>query len=501
MESRRSTRKVKVEPSFELVDVKLEPDDLLNSTKTEEITAGASKRKYVRSRAIQVKPEDLDGLAGTNMDASMVPGENEPIDLVYGETIVPQCRFCLRRVSRPNLKIILARHKPKTLAAFKIKIFPGDAYPLACCNCLNLLDIILGFKEAVLKAKKLLIGDRTFLESDGWDDSECMDAIAKCRTVVEQHKKQIDSTYEEFLKRRVAGTLKEEKEIDNANEGLQAAGLQDDSAQVLSAVSVLVEQSTCLDSSISETVQEEPLANSLEENDEQEDSADAGDESDFLPPTDSEDEEFEEAIKKSKKSKKVKKTRASRETASNRSSNKEQEPRQELCDLCGERVCSQAAESHKNRHLGIKPYTCPSEGCELTFYSRFNQLQHVKRIHAESGVPSHKCDICGRNIRGALNVLNWHKRKHDQTKKHVCQFCGKGFTLRQYLKQHVTVVHTEVFPHACSYCGKKFKLKWSMLAHEKNVHEKKYQAASAQEQQVSDCGIQQEPSYDYVTNL
>ncbi|XP_058464627.1 zinc finger protein 836-like [Malaya genurostris] len=492
MDSRRSSRKVKIEPSFELVDIKEEPDNLIDTELTLE-TNLETRRKYVRSRAVQVKPEDVDGVDNTRLNVPIVSGENEPIGTVYGETIVPQCRFCLRRVSRTNLKIILAKHKPKTLAAFKIKVFPGDAYPLACCNCLNLLDIMLDFKEAVLKAKNLLLGDRTYLESDGWDNSECIDAIAKCRSVVEQHKNQIDLTYAEYLKRRESDNVKPELP---KNDGV---------LQVISAVSVLEEQSTSVVSSLVEPVNERILAvatevKNVDEEECKQQPSDVGEGSDFSPPSDLEDGDFEEVYVKPETSRRSRKNRSSRESASNRT-NKEQEPRQELCDLCGERVCSQAAESHKNRHLGIKPYSCPSEGCELTFYSRFNQLQHVKRIHAENGVPSHKCDICGRIIRGALNVLNWHKRKHDQTKKHVCQFCGKGFTLRQYLKQHVTVVHTEVFPHACSYCGKKFKLKWSMLAHEKNVHEKKYQIASAQQQDPSDCSMQQEPGNSYVAKL
>ncbi|XP_055530772.1 zinc finger and SCAN domain-containing protein 12-like isoform X2 [Wyeomyia smithii] len=526
---RRGSRKTKKELSFELVDIKTEPDEASSDElygSAEASSARKVKKRYTRTRAVQVKSEDIDDFAVTRVNVPSICGENEPIDPVYGETIVPQCRFCLRRVSRGNLKIILTKHKSKALAALRIKIFPGDAYPLACCNCLNLLDIILDFKEAVTKAKNLLLGERTFLESDGWDDSDCVEAIAKCRTVVEQHKNQIDCTYQEFSKRRNESDLK----VDNSGQ-LQATvtHLIDDVHQVISTVMEAEESSGCTDSVKTEVYLEEPSIKLVSVCEPQPETVagfvgDGDQTSNYSPSSNSDDEdyitrrksdktrrtkdEFEEEVKPARKMKKTKNSEAnhpkatrakkfSKEKATS-SSNKEHDPRQELCDLCGQRVCPQAAESHKNRHLGIKPYSCPAEGCELTFYSRVNQISHVKRIHSENGVPTYKCDICGRNIRGAIKVINYHKRKHMHTKSHICQFCGKGFTMRQYLKQHVTVVHTEVFPHECKYCGKKFKLKWSMLAHEKNVHEKKSQAIVTVEQQMPPCDVPPSVGFDYV---
>ncbi|XP_053690415.1 zinc finger and BTB domain-containing protein 41-like [Sabethes cyaneus] len=540
---RRGARKVKEELSFELVDIKTEPDNassrssssdenMFNSNTDMGSIAGKVKRRYTRTRAVQVKPEDIDDNVATRVNVPSIAGENEPIDPVYGETVVPQCRFCLRRVARSNLKIILTKHKSKALAAFRIKIFPGDAYPLACCNCLNLLDIMLDFKEAVAKAKNLLLGERMYLESEGWDDSDCVEAIAKCRTVVEQHKNQVDCIYQEFSKRRSAADSKKDNSTENVElSQMTSTNLVDDVHQIVSAVIDAGETSECMDSIKAEVFSSEPIttliSNSQPEPESEMDFLLDGDVSRFSSSSDSENEDyitqkktkkrskrrnddFEKPVKaprKNRKSKnneslspKPKRTRkSSKEKATPSASSKEHDPRQELCDLCGQRVCPQAAESHKNRHLGIKPYSCPAEGCELTFYSRVNQISHVKRIHSENGVPTYKCDICGRNIRGAIKVINYHKRKHMHTKSHICQFCGKGFTMRQYLKQHVTVVHTEVFPHECKYCGKKFKLKWSMLAHEKNVHEKKNHTTVAVEQQIPTCDVPpQGPGFEYV---
>ncbi|XP_055535643.1 zinc finger protein 540-like isoform X2 [Wyeomyia smithii] len=485
---RKNSKEIKDEPPFELVAIKDDPDadislSLIREDLPERNSAVRMKRKLMRSRAVQVKSEDID------VNVPAVAGENEPINPVVGESTVAQCRFCLRRVLRSNLKIILTKHKQKAHAAFKIKIFPGDAYPFACCNCLNLLDIMLDFKEAVTKAKHLLLSERAFLESEGWDDSDCMNAISKCRAVVEQHKNQINCSYQELMGRKQTEEMKREEE----NIELRNAAIEVDSEvhqnivdQSIDCVEMPKQEELDITDTLEMGIESEPDTFMPDEREDK----DAN--SDLSSATDTEDEDFEEL-------KKVKRTRKSKvKSARDKSAGKASSSTQELCDLCGQRVCAQAAESHKNRHLGIKPYTCPAEGCDLTFYSRFNQTLHVRRIHRENGVPSHKCDICGRYIRGALGVLNYHKRKHQQTKKHECQFCGKGFTMMQYLKQHLTVVHSEVFPYECSYCGKKFKLKWSMITHEKNVHEKKYQAAMIQEQPDTNCPVPGDTGYDYV---
>ncbi|XP_053688463.1 zinc finger protein 37-like [Sabethes cyaneus] len=503
---RRGARKIKDEPSFELVNIKAEPDDDSNDDTVDSSlassTAGKAKRRHTRSRAVQVKPEDIDEAATPKLIVPSIPGENEPIDPAHSKTEVPQCRLCLRRVSRANLNIILTKHKSKTLAALKIKIFPNDAYPLACSNCLNLLDIILDFREAVTKAKNLLLSEGTFLESDGWDDSDCVEAIAKCRTVVEQHRNQINCIYQKFIKRENG-----ELETDNAEyvqDNSTHLSLSDDHS-IIAAAAEAEESSEYTDSVKPEPIGEHVGMTNVESEPEFEiDFIDEADESDFSPSSDSNDKDFacEKPATKSKKLKESKvhtpKVKKSNESTKKSKSYPKSKQKQELCDLCGQQVFPLAAEAHKNRHLGIKPYSCPAEGCELTFYSRINQTDHVRRIHSANGVPSYKCDICGRTIRGGKSVFNYHKRKHQHSKSHVCQFCGKGFTLRQYLKQHVTVVHTEVFPHECKYCGKKFKLKWSMLAHEKNVHEKKNQTFVTVDQQIPSNDLLPDTALDYA---
>ncbi|XP_053690424.1 zinc finger protein 888-like [Sabethes cyaneus] len=148
----------------------------------------------------------------------------------------------------------------------------------------------------------------------------------------------------------------------------------------------------------------------------------------------------------------------------------------QLCDFCGKRVCGEAAEGHKNQHLGIRPYPCPVAGCSLVFHGRYNRLRHVKRMHGETGVEVHACHLCGKTIRGPRRALKYHLQRHEQNqraeKAFLCQICGKGFALQRYLAQH-SVVHSGEFPHKCGYCHKKFNNKWGMRTHEKNIHEKR----------------------------
>ncbi|XP_062565053.1 zinc finger protein 613-like [Armigeres subalbatus] len=145
-----------------------------------------------------------------------------------------------------------------------------------------------------------------------------------------------------------------------------------------------------------------------------------------------------------------------------------------LCDLCGQSVRPETIEGHKNRHLGIKPYKCPFDGCDWSFHGRSNMCTHIRRVHPKNGIQSHECNVCGKIVRGMPGTLNEHKRLHFLEKSHVCPVCGKGFTLSRYLRQHAAI-HTGQLPYECSFCGKKFNNKWSMKTHEKNMHMKKNQ--------------------------
>lgn len=462
-----------------------------NSSMGESPVADHPKQRKRRPRStrhfqMQVCPEEIDQIE-FKLQVPSVPGENEPIPIASIDNI-PQCRFCLRRVAQNNLLVILNKHKAKAAAAFKIKVFVNDAYPFACRNCLNLLDIFLDFRQTALKAKYLLLSERAHLESDGWDESTLVETIANCKVAVEQNRKQIDAAYDAKIQQE------EQLECSKTEERLD---FDVDTSEVniepmISFEPVEVTDAELYDETVEEVleekvinIKEEELDNSYED--------DVGD-TDYQPSADDERMVEKEpsivAVKIPKKRGRKPKTEQTGTPTVKKEPRikrpvKPRKPRNpdadkinpkngpHLCDLCGATVCAQTIEAHRNRHLGIKPYKCPAIGCELTFHSRHNQLLHVRRAHGENGVPSHECTICGAFIRGPKGALKYHMKRHDTAEKnYVCQICGKGFTMPWYLTQH-SITHSGEFPHKCQYCGKKFNNKWSMKTHEKNIHEKR----------------------------
>ncbi|XP_065083065.1 zinc finger protein weckle-like [Ochlerotatus camptorhynchus] len=570
---------VKEEPEVKLYDLSelLQPQRTLKRTpetihkhsstlqpKTSE--QKSCKTNYSRSRATQVNSEDIDAISVRSLDLSNVQAENKPILPIGTEVTIPQCRFCLRRVSRANLKIILTKHKSKAQAAFQIRVFPNDAYPFACSNCLNLIDIFLDFKSSVTKARNLLLNKRMHLENDGWDDPTHIEAFNQCKAAVEQHRMQIEAIYDEQMtreERRNESVFESkmeqnvaEQEIPYTNDDFddEQSSETTDKMAIEPAVELELEFDineakhmlmshrninenidndseliTTLNADITHEahVENENYTTSVDEDyvhlskrrkakvikyytESEQDYEDddytpaetnSSDDNDYIPET------LEDTSKKPKASSDFEQKtnddisipeelEANNKGKSPRLSKAKANPRKKestlnrppdckpssilhvLCDLCGEKMRPETIEGHKNRHLGIKPYICPVDGCEWTFYGRTNMSLHMRRRHPENGVPYQKCDVCGKYIRGNRSIFNQHKKRHFlKEKSYVCPVCGKGFTLDRYLRQH-SIIHTGLFPYECSYCGKKFNNKWSMKTHEKNMHEKKNQTST-----------------------
>ncbi|KAL1384578.1 hypothetical protein pipiens_013052 [Culex pipiens pipiens] len=442
--SQRSAKKsaaIKVEAVF----VKQEPDeDFENFVEPEpkaETSLKTPIKKYIRSRGTQVSFDEI----VTEFDLPSVVTKSAPI--VTSDLIVPQCRFCLHRISMDKMSKIYNKVKSKANTAFRFKVYVNDSYPYACLNCLNLMDIMLTFKESVMKANHMLQTERTFLEADGWDEPGVMKLVADCRAVVEQFRERIDSIYiprfgkDDLVDQGpvksestapIEGTSNYEEIIEEPNELVETM-------ETDVYIEHLLQDSTPDAAVVDAKNEPEPnLEEEFNDGDEFDDFDDESEDNDYkpIPMTPKEPKKYDQKV---------------------------------LCDLCGERIYSTTAESHRNKHLGIRPYTCPK--CPLTFQSSYNLSFHVKRLHPENGERSHECDICGSIIQGPLSALKYHKKRHNQEKKHVCTICGKGFTMISYLRQHVQA-HGD-FPHKCQYCGKRFNLKASMRTHEKNIHEKK----------------------------
>ncbi|XP_065083131.1 zinc finger and BTB domain-containing protein 14-like isoform X1 [Ochlerotatus camptorhynchus] len=517
----RKLKKVKEEivpgPSFEEVTVKEEPQDVLHQSvefHAEEGTASTSRKRTkavsstntpnspdrqssqqpktsvrMKNRYTQVIPEDIDLANIMRFNQLERLGGDKPIDPTGFDEIVPQCRLCLRRVSRENLEIIVRKHKKKAKVAFQIRIFPHDAYPFICLNCLSLMDIFIEFKNAVTHAKSLLVNERAYLESDGWDDPDFVDALKKCKQVVELHRKQIDSMYEENSKPQkkenedcVGGKVESDDNVENdaINEPVDESTIQ---PECIITEDFAPSHSSNADKSSEnikqdvEEVAQSATVDSMDVDSSSEDKDFNPEDKDFNPEDEEEDDEdYNPKVKKLK----IRKldTHARKPPALGY----KQVVSKQLCDFCGASVRPESVESHKNRHLGVRPYVCSVAGCGLTFLSRYLLSRHNKRFHSESGVLINTCNICGKQIRGSVADLKQHQKRHNiDQKNHICLVCGKGFTMKWYLTQH-SIIHSGEFPHKCKYCGKKFNNKWSMKTHEKNIHEKKNQVPIEEKQ-------------------
>uniref|UniRef100_A0A8D8AKP2 Zinc finger protein 16 n=1 Tax=Culex pipiens TaxID=7175 RepID=A0A8D8AKP2_CULPI len=543
MGSRSNKRTERASSTIKVEQVFLEQDEeVLECGSNLEISRSSrasaeGKRKPGRApkprcnRSTQVSEDLLD----VEPRIPRIPGENEPI-LAQEDTeaIVPQCRLCLRRVAQENLTLILNKHKAKVMMAFRMKIYVTDAYPFACRNCLNLLDIFLDFRQTAMKAKTLLLTKRAFLEGDGWDEPSLMETMANCKAAVEQNRKQLDSLYDmhsEEIKGKKVVSKNEDVIVEPTcavsintmamvhEEPVEEISTHHLKSEMFDERSELVETTeTEEDVQQFESNLGPDITNIKYENDDG-DYEDNGDDSDYAPSvedvkpskrkaskrpvqstSDESDENNDDIIEEDefdpvKEEKPKRKNRKGRKKKIDFEGLTEEEKQKiiwdmkhQLCDFCGESVTSAAAEAHMNRHLGVKPYTCPIADCGQTFHSKNNQVSHIKRLHGEKETPTLECNICGQFIRGTIKVLNYHKKRHTQEKKHVCTVCGKGFTMKWYLRQH-SIVHSGEFPHKCQYCGKRFNNKWSMKTHEKNIHEKK-----------SNLPVEQFPTTSYSTS-
>ncbi|XP_065083134.1 zinc finger and BTB domain-containing protein 49-like isoform X3 [Ochlerotatus camptorhynchus] len=478
----RKLKKVKEEivpgPSFEEVTVKEEPQDVLHQSvefHAEEGTASTSRKRTKavsstntpkspnkqsnqppktavrkKNRYTQVIPEDIDLDNMRKFNRLETHGGDKPIDPTGLGEIVPQCRLCLRRVSRENLEIFEGKHQKKARVAFQIRIFPHDAYPFICSNCLNLMDIFIDFKNAVTQAKSLLVNEKAYLETNGWDDPDYIDAFQKCKQVVELHRKQIDSMYEELAnppKKEYGDQVDDDKTEENIVENNDMDDPEYESN--MEDVSSLSNENPHVEDS--EQKAEEVESPKMEVT---ELLADDSMDEDFISESEAEDDEDYDPGAKKPKIVKMKKSTTPANACEDKPvhANKPVVSRQ-LCDFCGASVRPELVESHRNSHLGLRPYACSVGDCAVRFTSRYNLGQHIIRIHKESKL--HTCNICGKQIRGTLGVLKYHQKRHnDDKKKHICQVCGKGFTMKWYLTQH-SIIHTGEYPHKCKYCGKK----------------------------------------------
>ncbi|XP_058829005.1 zinc finger protein 69 homolog [Topomyia yanbarensis] len=141
-----------------------------------------------------------------------------------------------------------------------------------------------------------------------------------------------------------------------------------------------------------------------------------------------------------------------------------------ICEICGQLVDKNESEYHHNKHLNFKPYICPEEGCETTFYSERSKDRHVKTVHLDQG-ERFECPICQRMIKGKVH-LEQHITVHGENNKRKvpCPICGKKF-YSSYLKDHQSV-HSGAMNYSCEKCGRRYNAKTNCTTHQKKCRAK-----------------------------
>lgn len=487
---------IKTEPLDEVAEMVEEQDRLfprLNRRNVTSVAVQTAKRR-IMSRSVQVDLQLVPKEALVNVQSGNVVDEPLGPDLTKGAA-EKQCRICLRLLPEASLSYILFPQKTKILTALGVKVYLGDSYPFICRNCCAMVDLMYDFRNTSIRARNMLVHERKSIQSNGWDSVDNLGVIERCKLLVESHKRDIDVAYEasSFHKQVPPAQEVEVKVKPEAIELVMVDQIavpapvkeksiheEDDSSNNSHTIALKVEMDLNTweggDSS-----EEDSESDRLEEDGDSNSEAASADE-DFAPspppvPNPPKKKRIRIVTKPYRKRQKREKNPSpddqvalqDAEAKAKKKRKNAADPNRKrgaLCDFCGDWVEYHTVESHKNQHLGIKPYACQTEGCKLSFSCRNLLVKHIKRQHGAEGPEYHDCEVCGQRIKGPKAALKKHQKTHTEEKNYICAVCGKGFTTPGYLRQH-SIIHTDLMPYECSVCQRKFNNKYNMLTHEK----------------------------------
>ncbi|XP_058813260.1 zinc finger protein 718-like [Topomyia yanbarensis] len=430
-----------------------------------------------------------------------------------------RCRLCFHAGNNCQLVEVFNKHQDiskRVISALGVKINRSEKQAKICTICETLIDIIQSF-QAVCKQTNQLHHDRKdFILYDTFWTSQEQNAVKITEKMILTHRSEVDKT--------ISGTIvipvSEKNEIErpvNIVTGekhvSEPTAVKNEQCELLKPEMVLCESPVKDESCQNEPVLSvEKLQSELNEpiaryNDEEVDDSDF--KYDEYASTFSDDPEIDCDSKKSMpkgRRKKVhskssledefmQKANESREdkvprqrrrkshyTIEYEPSDDEREPKipgkrgprrkkirksdPSVCDICGQTVAHFVKESHRNQHLGVRPYKCDYEGCGRSYFSQNDLRTHNKRHQ----ITYHVCEICGRNIKG-VEWFRRHVKTHTEGPQFTCEACGSKFRRKAQLQTHM-VTHTGLTPHECKICGKRFALKYNLDSHIKR-HEKK----------------------------
>ncbi|XP_052867238.1 zinc finger protein 568-like [Anopheles cruzii] len=130
------------------------------------------------------------------------------------------------------------------------------------------------------------------------------------------------------------------------------------------------------------------------------------------------------------------------------------------CTTCGKMIERNRMEGHTNKHKGIRPYACGTDGCEATFHCKHARRLHIRCRHGNESFP---CEACGKAYKARRDLLG-HIRECHSEPRFECDLCPKKFTTRSRMNQHRDY-HIGNRKHACTVCPMRFYNKFQLRVH------------------------------------
>lgn len=147
-----------------------------------------------------------------------------------------------------------------------------------------------------------------------------------------------------------------------------------------------------------------------------------------------------------------------------------QEPsRRAECEKCGIRYEPENARTHtiicKSSKRMKYAFTCLE--CRKLFQTEIAMVRHMP----SHGTESYECDVCSRTY-PALAKMKQHLLTTHFKKTPVipCKFCPQVFNKRKFYIEHIPKCHTTHLAHKCDICDKVLKNALNLRRHKQSVH-------------------------------
>ncbi|XP_058442910.1 zinc finger protein 26-like [Malaya genurostris] len=423
----------------------------------------------------------------------------------------PRCRLCFHAGENYQLVEVFTKYQDiskRVMSALGVKIYRSEKQARICTICESLIDIIQNFQAVCKKTNQLHQERKDFLLYDTFWDNHEQEAVKCTEKIILTHRSEVDKTISgTLIIPPFAKNVNERKDLAIEEKVRQHVPLDEkqtdfeeervDHDQLMHKPEIVLCEPTinndmleneCVPSKEFQSVFENQADVIEEDTYDLELKSESSTESNVSNESDPEWKSCRNKInskkvttKKSDNKFKVRQRRGNKINYNEPSDNDldakvpgKRGPRRKKvrksdpseCDICGETVAYYLKESHRNQHLGVRPYKCDYEGCGRTYFSHNDIRTHIRRHE----VTYHVCEICGRNIKG-VEWFRRHVKTHTECPQFTCEVCGSKFRRKAQLQTHM-VTHTGLTPHECKICGRRFALKYNMELHAKR-HDRK----------------------------